>query len=96
MANAASYRPLPIAKPIKAQAAKSDSGPCANPKATSPSANSGLVPISTGRPPQRSIALPVQGPTKAETTSDSEKAANTSGGASARSDAIGVASIAGR
>ncbi len=95
-AKADSYRPLPMARPINAQAANIDTGPCARPSDTRPAANTRLVPISTGRPPWRSMARPDAGPTSAERTSATEKAANTVGIDTPRSRAIGAASMAGR
>jgi hypothetical protein len=91
-----SYSPLPIATPISIHAANIDTGPCDIPSATSPRANSALVAISIGRPPWRSMARPEAGPTSAEMTSATEKAANTVGIAKPRSRAIGAASMAGR
>ena len=82
--------------PISAQAANRVVVLSAMPSAASPEANSRLVPISTGRPPCRSMSRPDQGPKKADTTSATEKAAKTVGVAMPRSRAIGAASIAGR
>jgi hypothetical protein len=59
-------------------------------------ANNRLVPTSTGRPPCRSIARPASGPSKADTMSASENAANTMDVATPRSRAMGTASMAGR
>ena len=95
-ANAASYSPLPIAKPSSAHAANSVAGLSASPSATSPPANTRLVPTRTGRPPCRSIRRPDHGPTRAETTRASEKAAKTVGVVTPTSRAIGTASMAGR
>jgi hypothetical protein len=95
-ANAASYRPLPMATPISAQAANRLTGPVARAKAARPSAKIALVAISTGRPPHRSMRRPLCGPTSAETTSATENAANTVGTDTPSSPAIGRASMAGR
>ena len=95
-ANAASYRPLPMPTPMITHAAKSPIGPCAMARPARPKAKTRFVPISTGRPPHRSIDRPAYGPSNAETTSASENAANTVGVDTPRSLAIGVASIAGR
>jgi hypothetical protein len=96
VANAASYRPAPIARPITAQAANSATGPGASASITRPSAKMPLQPSSTGRPPWRSIARPDSGPTSADTTIASETARYTVAGARPRSVAIGRASTAGR
>ena len=85
-----------MARPSSAQAANNDTGPLARPSDTSPAAKTRLVPISTGRPPWRSMARPDAGPTSAEITSATEKAANTVGVATPRSRAIGAANMAGR
>ena len=96
VANAASYSPLPMPMPITIQAAKRPAGPRAEARPASPSAKTTLVAISTGRPPQRSMAAPERGPTSAETTSAMEKAAKTVGIDTPSSRAIGAARIAGR
>ncbi len=77
VANAASYRPLPIARPITAQAAKTCSGCCAWLSAVRPAANTTLLAISAGRPPRRSISLPANGPMAADMSRATEKAPNT-------------------
>ena len=51
---------------------------------------------STGRPPTRSICRPMRGPSKAEITSDAEKAAKIQFEETPRSREIGSARIAGR
>ena len=82
--------------PSSTQAANIAVGPLARPRPARPRANTTLLPTSTGRPPQRSIARPANGPSAADTSSASENAANTVGAVTPRSRAIGVASIAGR
>ena len=82
--------------PSTTHAANRPTGPCARPSPARPSANTTLVTISTGRPPHRSMAPPARGPSSAETTRATEKAAKTVGIDVPRSRAIGAASIAGR
>ncbi len=94
--NAASYSPQPMAMPMTTQAVNRPSGPCAAASRPRPAAKTRLVPSNTGRPPQRSMARPASGPSRAETTSASENAANTVGVVTPSSRAIGAASIAGR
>ena len=82
--------------PISSQAANIALGPGARPRPARPRAKTTLLAPSTGRPPQRSIARPANGPSAADTSRASENAANTVGTPTPRSRAIGVASIAGR
>ena len=62
----------------------------------SPAAKIRFDSISTPRPPSPSIRAPAQGPTMAETTKASEKAANTQTGDWPKLAAMGAASTAGR
>ena len=96
VANAASYRPDPMATPISTQAANRPTGPCASAMPTRLAANNRLVPTSTGRPPWRSMPRPAKGPSSADTMSATENAANTVGVVTPRSRAMGAASMAGR
>lgn len=96
VANAASYRPDPMATPSNSQAASRPNGPWAMASATSPAAKTPLVATSTERPPCRSMARPAKGPTTAATTSAAENAANTVRVDTPRSRAIALASMAGR
>ncbi len=64
--------------------------------AARPNANTPLVAISTGRPPQRSMLRPAYGPSSAETTSAHENAANTMATDTPMSRAMGTARMAGR
>jgi len=68
-AKAASYSPAPMARPINSHAATSDTTPCAAASSSRPAANSPLAPMSTGRPPWRSISRPASGPHSADTIS---------------------------
>ncbi|MNY76195.1 hypothetical protein D3C86_2157000 [compost metagenome] len=65
-------------------------------KIASPAANTKLLAINTGRPPKRSMSWPATGPVAAETSSATEKAANTVEYAMPTARLIGSARTAGR
>lgn len=95
-ANADSYSPAPMPRPMTTHARKSDQGTVAKPRLARPAANTRLATISTGRPPKRSIARPLMGPSNAEAMSATENAPNTVGVETPRSREIGTAKIASR
>ncbi|MCY1382630.1 hypothetical protein D9M69_706690 [compost metagenome] len=66
-----------MARPIKAQAAKRWTVELAWLNAASPAANTRLLAIRIGRPPERSMSRPAKGPMPAATSSATEKAPKT-------------------
>ena len=85
---------MPI--PSTAQAPASPSGPCTNASHTSPAPSTRFDNTSTPRPPRRSIALPIAGPSAACSRSDAEKNPKNSDFDTPSPAAIGSARIAGR
>ena len=85
-----------MAMPISSQASMRLVLPCTCDRLPRPNANSTLVPMSTGRPPQRSMARPANGPSTAEASSATVKAVQTCEMGRPRPSAMGLASSAGR
>lgn len=83
-------------KPSTAQAPASAITPPAIPNQASPAASTRFDSINTPRPPLRSIARPIAGPSAACNSKDAEKKAKNSDFETLRPAAIGPAKIAGR
>ena len=82
--------------PIKIQATNSRTGSELSASRDNPKAKARLPNGKTRRPPRRSIALPILGPTKPETRSEMVKAQKRVSVGMPRSLEIGTARIAGR
>ena len=82
--------------PSTIQAPASAIGPAASPSQTSPAASTRFDSISTPRPPRRSIARPIAGPSAACSSSETEKKPKNNDFDTCRPAAIGPARIAGR
>ena len=85
---------MPI--PSNIQAPASPSGPCANASHPSPPPSTRFDSTSTPRPPWRSIARPMIGPSAACSSSEAEKNPKNKAFDTPSPDAIGSARIAGR
>lgn len=82
--------------PITHQAAYRLTVPPASASISKPQASVRFEPISTRRPPARSIRRPIAGPTSAITTSDNENAAKKVAREICKSAAMAVPTIAGK
>ena len=85
---------MPI--PSNTQALASPAGPCANASHPSPPASTRFDSTSTPRPPCRSIARPIIGPSAACSSSEPEKNPKNNAFETPSPAAIGSARIAGR